>query len=289
MIVVRLQGGLGNQMFQYAFGLRLATELNVPLFFDIAHFSDPSIPNETPRSFELGQWNTHIKFLTDEQRKHWKALQEETLLRKLSRKILNRRTFIRVTDLNADDIIVMLNTGITCPIELKGYFQNEKYFTPVEELVRSHFTPANLPSFAPKAHCLVSVHVRRGDYVQSKTAMQWHGVCPPEYYFEAMSRMRNEHYRPQFVVFSDDPEWCMATFGQRHDISYHITPQGEGSYADIWRMSQCHHHIIANSSYSWWGAWLNPSPGKTVMAPARWLAEQTTPLNQYVPAAWIQI
>lgn len=289
MIVVHLQGGLGNQMFQYALGLRLAHERRLPLLFDVAHFSDTPHPAETPRNFELSQWNTRIHLLAGDERLDWQEIQKENMLDKIRRRLFHTRTFIRVEDTNVDSFLHERRFLNIPNIELRGYFQKEVYFSSVADEVRGHFTPVYPVSLQYNATCQVSVHVRRGDYVQSEAASQWHGVCSNDYYLNAMTKLRHQLTSPLFILFSDDIPWCKQTFGHLNDVVFHESPAEEGSYADIWRMSRCHHHIIANSSYSWWGAWLNPSDKKIVIAPARWLAGQQTPFNQYVPHSWIQM
>ena len=152
--------------------------------------------------------------------------------------------------------------------DIAGFFQSEKYFKHAEEKVRTLFTfrpeiqekakqeLAKVKDDAPR----VSIHVRRGDYVANSAN---HTVTGIEYYADAINKFfSKEPYR--FVVFSDDPEWCRQMFDGGHIVDIN------DSYTEMCMMSMCDHHIIANSSFSWWGAWLNPNPEKIVVAPSMW-------------------
>ena len=153
-------------------------------------------------------------------------------------------------------------------VDIAGFFQSEKYFKHAESKVREvlTFRPeirqkaevelAKVKDDAPR----VSIHVRRGDYVANSGN---HTVTGMEYYAEAINKFfAKEPYR--FVVFSDDPEWCKQMFEGGHIVDIN------DSYTEMCMMSMCDHHIIANSSFSWWGAWLNPNPKKIVTAPSLW-------------------
>ena len=152
--------------------------------------------------------------------------------------------------------------------DISGYFQSEKYFKHAEEKVRALFTfrpeiqelakqeLAKVKNDAPR----VSIHVRRGDYVANSAN---HTVTGMEYYTEVINKFfSKEPYR--FVVFSDDPEWCKEMFEGGYIVDIN------NSYVEMCMMSMCDHHIIANSSFSWWGAWLNSNPKKIVTAPSQW-------------------
>lgn len=160
--------------------------------------------------------------------------------------------------------------------ELSGYFQSERYFKPFADEVRREFQPlVPLPWTVFKGW--VSIHVRRGDYL---TFPEHHPPCTVEYYREAMSRFPNEH----FIVFSDDMPWCKENLrGPRIEYSEGFYP-----FADLHRMSLCDHHIIANSSFSWWGAWLGKNPGKRVIAPKRWFGPKKAGWNtkDLLPQGW---
>jgi hypothetical protein len=134
----------------------------------------------------------------------------------------------------------------------------------------------------------VSLHVRRGDYLQNPVTFAIHGIATLDYYQAAMQTIADSVVQPYFFIFSDDMEWVKAnlkiTF-PRHYIEHN---QGMESYNDMRLMSLCQHHIIANSSFSWWGAWLNPSAEKTVIAPGKWFADNKN-IEDLLPAEWIKL
>ncbi len=165
---------------------------------------------------------------------------------------------------------------------LVGYWQSEKYFLEVDSIIRSDFTfKAPLVGlnveFAKKISQLnaISLHLRRGDYVTDKKTNQILGVCPIEYYQAATQHMAKHVERPHYFIFSDDVPWAKNNL--RLDFPCHYIEHNIGteSHNDMHLMSLCQHHIIANSSFSWWGAWLNPSPTKIVVAPQQWFTTAT--------------
>jgi len=176
--------------------------------------------------------------------------------------------------------------GISDNVDVNGYFQSEKYFKHAEQKVREVFTfrpeirqQAELELAKVKDDALrVSIHVRRGDYVANSAN---HTVTGMEYYAEAISKFfSKEPYR--FVVFSDDPEWCKQVFEGGYIVDIN------DSYVEMCMMSMCDHHIIANSSFSWWGAWLNPNPKKIVVAPSLWFGPnlRNNSLVDLLPQTW---
>ncbi len=136
----------------------------------------------------------------------------------------------------------------------------------------------------------VSVHVRGGDYRDPQSQNRFGDVCTPEYYRQAIRRVRERVSDPVFFVFSDDPDYAREMLGELGDAVYVTHNTGPESYRDMQLMSRCRHHIIANSSFSWWGAWLDPRADKTVYAPARWLNNNPTITSESIlPDEWIKI
>jgi hypothetical protein len=170
--------------------------------------------------------------------------------------------------------------AITGPTSLEGYFQSERYFLHCADEVRHYFTPH--PDLLERlwrdygdelglGPC--SLHVRRGDYLDSRGYF----TLPQNYYDYTMSRFDGS---TRFLVFSDDPEWCRSAIrGNCRIIA------GQPDFLDLFLMAQCRHHIVANSSFSWWGAWLNPRPDKIVWAPGRWFAGKKESRDR-VPESW---
>lgn len=143
-------------------------------------------------------------------------------------------------------------------LTLHGYYQSEKYFKKYEKDIRKEFTFSNKTNVVVKPHT-TSIHVRRGDYLNFP---DHHPICPMDYYVTAMSMFKDQ----KFLIFSDDIEWCKQNFGG-NSFSF---SEGLSSEEDLQIMSMCDNHIIANSSFSWWGAWLGHNTDKTVVAPKKW-------------------
>ena len=172
-------------------------------------------------------------------------------------------------------------------MNLQGYFQSDLYFFD-EEHIRNTFSPEqrieneivekNIGTF--EGHC--SIHVRRDDYLKYPEVHSFPGM---EYYREAVSRMKAEGYE-NFLVFSDDVKWCRENF---IGSEYKFSEKNSRNYEDLFLMSLCSSHIIANSSFSWWGAWLSRNPHKIVIAPRRWFGEKGPQRHDIIPKKWIQI
>ena len=173
---------------------------------------------------------------------------------------------------------------------LMGYFQTEKYFEHCSDLIREFFqfdsetikkAQNNFPFF-PSNIEFVSIHLRRGDYVGLQ---QFHPVMDADYYFDAMSEFMEGNYF--FLIFSDDIVYCKELFGEQENIVY---IEGNDPEVDICMMSMCDHNVIANSSFSWWGAWLNTNPNKKVVAPKKWFGpayEGIHDTKDLYPKSWI--
>lgn len=220
-------GGLANQLFQYAAGFAHSKRMGTKFHY-------PSKPPHVANALREGGLR-EIFELSAESSGSYGPLYDETLVG------FNYNPLPPVKDLT-----------------LHGYFQSEKYFKEFSNEVRREFTFRSLVDTPPTPKT-VSVHVRRGDYVEKQ---QYHPVCPLSYYQEAMS-LFDDH---SFLVFSDDLEWCLDNFkGERIQFS-----TGKSAEEDLQLMSLCEHHIIANSTFSWWGSWLNPNPAKKVIAPKTW-------------------
>ena len=179
---------------------------------------------------------------------------------------------------------------------VRGFWQSELYFKSIEELIRKDFTFASEPTGSNKelakaiaTQQAVSLHIRRGDYVNIQSTNEYHGTCSIEYYQKAIEYILSNLSDPVFYIFSDDLPWVKANL----DVSApHIFAEGNDAttnFEDLRLMSLCKHHIIANSSFSWWGAWLNPSKTKIVIAPKRWMNDPEFDSKDLIPKNWIRI
>jgi Glycosyl transferase family 11 len=179
---------------------------------------------------------------------------------------------------------------------LFGYWQSERYFADVAASIRKDFefkTQLNSKndSLARQIRNVnaVSLHVRRGDYVKNPVTLAKHGVCSPEYYRDAIARITEEVDAPFFFIFSDDIQWVKENVGIEYPCKYIDHNSGADSFNDMRLMSMCRHHIIANSSFSWWGAWLAQSPRQIVIAPEPWFDDLSIDTRDLLPDRWIKI
>jgi hypothetical protein len=180
-------------------------------------------------------------------------------------------------------------------VYLVGYWQSENYFRDKASIIRSDFDLQSLTSAAveslgedPRSCDSISIHVRRGDYVANQRSNAYHGVLEREYYLNAARIMATRVHNPKFFVFSDDMAWCRANLFLDWPTVYATDVSGLNSHFHLCLMSACKHQIIANSSYSWWGAWLNNSDDKVVIAPKCWFASRKTPPS-LLPTDWVTI
>lgn len=292
MIIVNLIGGLGNQMFQYAAGRALSLRLSAPLRLDVSGFSGYGLH----QGFELSRvFGCKSKIATDEEIREFLGWRSSPV----ARKIVMRPS---LDMLHGDRLVVEPHfhywpgiREVSHNAYLFGYWQSERYFSEVAETIRADFTFSHQLSSqnAEMAEKIgqtmaVSLHVRRGDYVSDSKSNAAHGLCTLEYYREAILHMAEHVERPEFFIFSDDIAWVKANLKVDFPCQYVDHNQGAESYNDMRLMSMCRHHIIANSSFSWWGAWLNPRPDKIVVAPKKWFANDKNVADLY-PAGWVLI
>ena len=285
-ITVRIQGGLGNQMFQYAAGLALARRLGVPLFADLDTFR-----NDCLRTYELAHWQLHAPLPV-------RSMPQTLRLCRGFRRLQQACGYYREAFYGFDDAAWQ---AIKAPVYLDGYFQSPHYFKTIEATIRQDFHSSAAPHPGPSGRyaeqiralsCPVAVHVRRGDYASNPQITASHGLLNGSYYEMALNIMdRLTDGRAQYVVFSDDINAALQIFSARQVLAIRhpapVLPQ-----EDIVLMQSCHHHIIANSSFSWWGAWLNPRQDKYVIAPRMWFSREKLrlqPVHDLFPAGWIQV
>lgn len=289
MIFVRLKGGLGNQLFQYAAARRLALVHGVELRLDITPLEDS--PN---RSYQLGVFSISSAVATP----------SEVAARLGSRGIFHwprrsRMPCVRETAFRFDPSIL----DAPDEIYLDGYWQSERYFEDAAAVIRSEISFRSPPA-GPNAEMYeeikstpasVSVHVRRGDYVSQPEAQRVLGTCDPEYYSAAAAYLlkhladQNGAGDARFFVFSDDPGWVRQNLRLpgRMTVVAHNGP--ETAYEDLRLMSGCQYHIIANSTFSWWGAWLASDLNKVVIAPKRWFRAPEYSDKDLIPSRWIRL
>jgi hypothetical protein len=282
MIISRIMGGLGNQMFQYALGRRLALERDGVLKLDLSWFDV-----QEKRKFELNQFNIDIAVAQKDYIRELIPFSSIRLVRGLWRRIDNKLPnnggLVYKEKQNGFFDPQVLHVGKNKYIS--GYWPGEKYFKAVEEKIRSDFTlreplsdfDQSLAEEMASNPYSVSVHVRRGDYVSDHMVIRSNYVCTPDYYNETM-RFITERLggKAIFYIFSDDPEWCGK--GLEYPSDYKIVSNNtRNSASELVLMSHCRNVIIANSSFSWWGAWLIDHPDKIVVHPKIWFYHHPAP------------
>lgn len=295
MIIVKLQGGLGNQLFQYATARALAQWHGSSVTFDLSSLQKTSSAlSHTSRAFELAAFGIQPVQppLLDRLALGMQRIPYRNQVKKLV------RGWRDITEYQESDTMAyepFLTEKTTANTYLVGYFQSERYFKTIENTVRQEL---NFVHQIPKSETelsniqnKVSLHIRRGDYVTNPQANQLHGLCSLEYYHRAAAYLASRLGSAHFVIFSDDQAWVRENLLLPYPVTFVEGNQGWNSYKDMQLMSQCHHHIIANSSFSWWGAWLNPSPDKIVIAPDRWLAqeEKASESADRTPVGWLRM
>lgn len=287
MIVFYAQGGLGNQLFQYATARRLAIKNNCPLVVDHSWFVKP--PNgETIRSFDLERYPVVMRLATPQELELW------AVLRSRWSPYLNPFLPLRLIKERGDEAnLKILNA--TRNSYLHGYWQSEKYFSEIRKELLSEFTPIDSPGhldsiLIERMQCTesVSLHIRRGDYVTLASASAYHGLCSIDYYHDAVRRIADQFSDLELFIFSDDPEWVKDNLRFSYPTHYVDHNPAHMAFQDLRLMTMCRHHILANSSFSWWGAWLSSSSDGLVIAPENWFAaDRKTP--DLVPPRWIKL
>lgn len=271
MVILQLSGGLGNQMFEYALYLSLRAKGKHVKIDDVSDYRTPD-----RRPVQLSVFDADYERASEDEVIRYTDSSLSPLSR-IRRKLTGRKSLLyRERDMEYDETVFERD-----PVYLTGFFQSEKYFADVKEEVRRRLIFSErvkeelLESYREILTRIedgpsVSVHVRRGDYLHASHNGMYEGICTLDYYRKAMAKIREKEPEAMFFLFSNDMEWT-----KEHLAGPDCVPVEGGSeekgYLDLYLMSRCRHNIIANSSFSWWGAWLNDNPEKQVIAPARWI------------------
>ena len=283
MVTVKLIGGLGNQMFQYALGRHLALQNNTVLRLDLSALLDhgPTIQH-TFRNFELPAFA--INCILKDKNRH-------SIIQRIYDRLIRLKNITETG--HSFNAAVLQARG---NLYLSGYWQSEKYFEAISSVIRQDFTFKQPPDAANrqlleqiKACNAVAVHFRRGDYISNPLTNQFHGVCGPAYYRQAIAMMEEKVEGPHYFVFSDEVQWVKENFKFTGGHTFVDINHAGKSFEDMRLMSFCKHHIIANSSFSWWGAWLGAHPDKTVIAPLNWFNDTVIDTIDMIPEKWIRI
>lgn len=278
MVLVKIMGGMGNQMFQYAYALKLKS-LGYNVILDISIYKKYKSHRYELDNFEIYNF--------DKVESLWKCIWTKLKLTAQckSPKILTKEKYLN------------FNPSLLRPKEgsyISGYFQSDQYFQSISDLLQEHFKAKNELSshfkywsnIIQKTKHTCSIHIRRGDYMTNKN-QNIHGILDLDYYLMAINLIQEKLSDTKFVMFSDDIQWVKKKFvGEQF-----IFPKTESNLEDLILMSACENNIIANSSFSWWGGWLNKNPNKLVIAPKQWfksnkLQQQT---KDIIPQEWLTL
>ena len=289
-MIVQLIGGLGNQLFQYAAGRAVAQRNQTDLKLDIRGFKTYAL-----RAYRLGLYNVVEDFATPQEIYRLRPRRRH-MIRRLQHRILRqfappyRQPVFRERSVYAVDPDLF---KLQQDVYLIGYWQSEQYFADIADRVRREFTLKQAPD-EPNRRMLdqidrtnsVSLHVRRGDYATDPTTNRVHGTLSTTYYDDAIQYIAERVANPHFFIFSDDIPWVKENLRLTFPRTYIEHNGAEQDYEDLRLMSHCQHHIIANSSFSWWGAWLSSFAGKVVVAPRQWYAQTTVDVSSRYPSGW---
>jgi hypothetical protein len=275
MIIVRLMGGLGNQMYQYALGRNLALSSGAELKLDTSHYK-----HDPKRTYALNTFNISAKKLT---------LSEAALVY-VAKNIMKRYSYTSHQGTRYDESVFSLQDNVI----LDGYWQSEKYFKNIRTILLEDFTLTKPPDTKNQkvlekiqAGQSVCLHIRRGDYATNPSTNSFHGLCSMSYYYNALKRLSENVEGLTVFVFSDDILWARTNLKIAFPTVFVDINSQEQSFMDMVLMSHCKHFIIANSSFSWWPAWLARYCDKLVYAPERWFI--TKDEGDIVPDEWIRI
>ncbi len=290
MVIVRLNGGLGNQMFEYAMARTVAHRRRTSVRVDLL-----SLNADRKRCYALGAFKVQGKFASDIDLLSIRIAARLDRIFKPSKPYYAQRVV-------REQSICFDGDALRAPRHclLIGYWPSERYFKEIADVIRQDFTLRDEPSVktgdlsrAVRGTNSVFVHVRRGDYVHDSASNQAHGTCSLEYYQQAACYVARLVHQPHFFVFSDEPDWVRRNL----NLPFAMTivdhnPPGDArtpgrEHEDLWLMAQCRHAILANSTFSWWAAWLNPERSRIVVRPKRWATDRR--FEPEIPDDWIAL
>ena len=284
-IYLRLMGGLGNQLFQYAAGRSLADRLRVELVIDDRYV----VRKSQHTGLALDAFKIRGRLMNNSEHQYFSEgkIQLARWFKKLIRPL--GKVFWE-TQYNYDPSVDTSTVGQL----LIGFWQSEEYMHNMHQLRLDLVLKAPLSAPAQKVKRIidavesVALHVRRGDYLKDQKTITRHGACSQSYYQNAIDYVLEKKPMAEFFVFSDDPKWVKAHLQLPPQCTYvseaHITAE-----EDLVLISGCKHQIIANSTFSWWGAWLNNNCDKIVVCPTPWFDDNNIVTKDLLPANWHQL
>jgi hypothetical protein len=287
MVIVKLKGGLGNQMFEYSAGLALALKERSDLKLDLSNY-----PKEAQRKFGLDVFNISGKLASPEEITSIIGKNEaRPFTEKIFGKILNKITgVLRENHSPLDKRFFKAKS----PIYIEGYWQSERYFKDFEIEIKKEFTlkkPLSKKALdwleIIETSSSISVHVRRYDFVINKSVNSEYGTYDSSYYNTAIKLIQEKEGVSSVFIFSDDIPWCKKNIHQGANVHF-VSDSGLPDTEEMILMSKCKNHVISNSTFGWWGAYLGNS-SSIVIAPKHWFKNPTRSERYIVPDRWIRI
>lgn len=283
MIIIHLSGGLGNQMFQYALGRKMSIKNKDTFKLDQSFYTPGN-----KRTYELSGFNIIENIVSPEEISHIKL--PYGLISKTVTEFKKR--ILRIFNIEFKPAILEKKGDMY----LDGFWQSEQYFTDIRDVLLKDFTLKNTLTGTPalvlekikNTSNSVSLHVRRGDYVAESGTNAYWGTLGPDYYNRAITALKNKIGSFSLFVFSDDVEWVKENMHFDYPTIF-VSGYNSTNCEELVLMAACEHNIIANSSFSWWGAWLNTNPIKVVVAPKQWQIKAQHRAKDILPNSWIKI
>lgn len=293
-MIVKIQGGLGNQMFQYAFAKSLSLKHKKEVFLDNSAFDSNSFI--TKRDFKLELFNITLSLVNQDIHFVNQNLDKNQFFNKLRKRALKKWPFLS-KNIRIEKSLEFDSKNLNVYSYYEGYWQSEKYFKDFNIQIINDFTFKNVKDLERgqfvkdiSSKNAVSIHVRRGDYVNNPVVNNFHGSLSDEYYRKAIKLVKDKVENPVFYIFSDDINWVKLNMFQNDDINL-VFVFSSSEKEDLFLMSKCKHNIIANSSFSWWGAYLNENANKIIVAPKTWYKnnEANKSTLDLIPSKWLRV
>jgi hypothetical protein len=288
MIISRIYGGMGNQMFQYAYGrmLSLKHKSKFKIYFDNCGLGWA----EHSKQLALIKFNIQADIATEIDRAQF-ICDSKTIFKKIVHKV--KRVLLGLHYIGDGAAVHKFHyEALNAPNNsyTDGFWQSEIYFKELASTIRNDFSIKEpLSDHAKKIEQqilnsnAISIHVRRGDYLEQTATYM---ICDMDYYNNAFAVIKNKVSNPIIYAFSNDAEWVKENF--KFDVPV-VVVENTQAYEDMHLMSVCKHHISSNSTFGWWGAWLNPNPDKIVILPKHWLRDETINTDHYTADGWIRL
>ncbi len=285
MIITKLSGGIGNQMFQYAFGRNVANHLNTELKLDITEYEI-----NKNRNFSLNFFNTEKNIATKNEIRNF--IPKNKFSKKIKYTLNSIIPLKWKKNINQEKIKTKISfNNISDNTYIEGYWQNEFYFKNIKDIIKKEFTlkKSIIDKYKNIIHDIqnnnsVSIHIRCKDYLSNKHQKIYNNLSL-DYYNNAVQNFKGNY---KYFIFSDDINWVKNNLQLPYSKIF-ISQNNTKDYEELILMSMCQNNIIANSTFSWWGAWLNKNKKKVVIAPKKWFVDENINTNDLIPNNWIKI